>query len=285
MAHINMIDKTKMPNTSSSLAEDMKALGIKGGDILIVHASLSSIGWTLGGATAVVSALLNVVTEKGTIAMPAFSLENSDPAIWGPFPPKTNEIPRGQLMPHPVPEGWFDFIRENMPPYNKHITPCSKGLGIIAECFRTFPNTLRSNHPSASFTANGLHAEKIIENHPLTPNFGLNSPLGMLYKLNAKILMIGTNYDKNTSFHFAEDRCGIFPKVTHSGAVMEKGERKWINYENYDSIIENFIPMGIACEENNLVHKGKIGQANCKLLDMKKTVDFCVNWLKRGMDK
>jgi aminoglycoside 3-N-acetyltransferase len=192
MSFISVIKKTQYPNTAETLIDDMKALGIKDGDTLLVHSSMSSIGWVCGGTVTVVTALRKAVGNNGTIVMPSFSLENSDPAIWGDYPP--SELVDNRLLPFPVPKEWHDFIRENIPAYDKDVTPCSKGLGIIAECFRTFPGTLRSNHPSASFTANGVHSQEIIENHPLSPDLGMTGPLGVLYRLGAKILLLGVDF-------------------------------------------------------------------------------------------
>ena len=55
---------------------------MRSGQALMVHSSLSSIGYVLGGAQAVVGALLDVLDPDGTLVMPAFSPEVSDPATW-----------------------------------------------------------------------------------------------------------------------------------------------------------------------------------------------------------
>ena len=283
----SIIEKTQQPNTADTLLDDMKAFGIVEGDILIVHSSMSALGWVCGGAPAVVAALLKAVGERGTIVMPSFVMENSDPAIWGEYPSAEsaidNAMDKGRLFPNPIPKDWHDIVRENIPAYDKAITPCSKGLGVIAECFRTYPGTLRSNHPSVSFTANGLHAQQIVENHPLSPNFGIVSPLGICYKLGAKIFMIGTNYDRCTSFHLAEGLTEKCPKITHGSAIMENGIRIWKWYENNDSDTDILIPLGEACEREKFVHTGKVGYADCKLLDMKIAVDFGVNWITKNI--
>ena len=50
---------------------------------------------------------------------------------WGDYPP--TESIGTRLLPHPVPKEWHEFIRQNTPAYDRDITPCSKGLGIIPE--------------------------------------------------------------------------------------------------------------------------------------------------------
>ena len=45
----------------------------------------------------------------------------------------------------------------------------------------------------------GRHAEQIVSNHPLTPCLGEASPLGRLYDLDAKVLLLGVDHCNNTS--------------------------------------------------------------------------------------
>jgi hypothetical protein len=78
--------------TKASIASDLQHLGVRGGQLLMVHSSLSSIGYVLGGAQAVVRALIDVLGPDGTLTMPAFSPEVSDPAAWGGRPFGDDEL-------------------------------------------------------------------------------------------------------------------------------------------------------------------------------------------------
>jgi ATP-dependent DNA ligase len=51
-----------LPETSQSIEEDLISLGIQPGNILLVHSSLSALGWVCGGAPAVIDALLGAYT-------------------------------------------------------------------------------------------------------------------------------------------------------------------------------------------------------------------------------
>lgn len=113
---------------------------------IIVHSSLSSMGWVCGGGVAVVQALMDVVSEEGTIVMPTHTVDNSDPSEW--------ENP-------PAPEDWWSIIRENMPAYHPDFTP-TRAMGKIVEVFRTYPDVKRSHHPTYSFAAWGKHADYIL---------------------------------------------------------------------------------------------------------------------------
>ncbi|MBN1668234.1 MAG: AAC(3) family N-acetyltransferase, partial [Anaerolineales bacterium] len=57
------------------LQQDLLALGVRPGGVLLVHSSLSSLGQVPGGAETVVRGLLATLGETGTLLMPALSYE------------------------------------------------------------------------------------------------------------------------------------------------------------------------------------------------------------------
>ena len=68
--------------TETSLRQDLVTIGVTPEMTLLVHSSLSSIGWVVGGPPTVVRALLNVLGERGTLVMPAATPHCTDPATW-----------------------------------------------------------------------------------------------------------------------------------------------------------------------------------------------------------
>jgi aminoglycoside 3-N-acetyltransferase len=264
MGEKDIIDKTKSPITVEGIKRGLLALGISEGLTLIVHSSLSSLGWVCGGAQAVVQALLDVLGTEGTMVMPAHSGDWTDPANW------SNP---------PVPKEWIPIIRENMPAFDKRITP-TRAMGKIADTFRTLPETLRSNHPVVSFCAHGKHAANITKEHPLNDHFGMSTPLGKLYALNAKILLLGVPYDNCTAFHLGETMVEGFPLGEKSGtSMLVDGKREWVEFRTIDYCSDDFSKIGADFEKSHHVKKGKIGNADCTLLDMKEGVDFAANWI------
>lgn len=57
--------KDTRPVTRSDLARDLRGLGVRPGGVLMVHTRMSAIGWVVGGAQTVVTALLDVLGLAG----------------------------------------------------------------------------------------------------------------------------------------------------------------------------------------------------------------------------
>ncbi|THF81181.1 aminoglycoside N(3)-acetyltransferase [Cohnella fermenti] len=249
--------------TVETLADDLRRLGLRAGQTVIVHSSLSRIGWVCGGPVAVVQALLDVLTDEGTLVMPTHSGDYSEPSKW--------QLP-------PVPESWWEGIRASMPVFDPRVTP-TRGMGAIPECFRTWPGTLRSDHPALSFAARGKHAQTITMDHSLSYALGECSPLARLYDLGAKALLIGVGYDSNTSFHLAENRVPNAPETIEGAPVLADGKREWREYREIDFDTDRFEEIGAAFESERTVVKGKIGVAESRFFDVREGVDYARDWL------
>lgn len=264
-------DRSSEPVTVESMMSDLSSLGVETGQTVLVHGSLSALGWVCGGPPAVVNALQRVVGKDGTIVMPTHSPGNRDPAD----------------MEHPpVPESWYDTIREQMPPYRPSVTP-TQGVGAIAECFRSYPEVHRSDHPQHSFAAWGADAEFITEGHAYDYSLGEKSPLARVYDLNGDVVFLGTSHASNTSLHLAEYRAELNPDtVTHASAVLVNGEREWVQWKDIDFDDEDFQDCGLAFEREhpNAFETGHVGVGNAKLIDQIELVDFGVEWFESNRD-
>jgi aminoglycoside 3-N-acetyltransferase len=256
------------PVVKNEIIDALKKVGLTRGDAVMVHTSLSQIGYVCGGAQTVIEALIDVVGQEGTIMMPTQSWKNLDPDTgvhWD------------------VDEQYWNIIRENWPAYDKKITPTNT-MGATAEMFRQWPGALRSDHPARSVAAWGKNAKYLTENHDLCDIFGEESPVGKLYKLDGKVLLIGVDYDKNTSIHLADVRAEYKSKhntIEHS-AVMENGKRIWKTYETLFVDGEDFVDIGVAFENENKVEKASLGNAHIRCMNQRKLVDFAVKWIEEN---
>lgn len=260
----SIVNNTKKLITKSYLKDEFKRIGIKEGDCLLVHSALSKLGFVCGGEVAVVEALIETVGKDGTIVMPTHSGEYVDPIFWGN---------------PPVPSEWYEEIRKEMPAFNPDITPAT-GMGRIVECFRNFKGVKRSYHPTVSFAAFGKHAEFITKDHSLEYSLGENSPLAKFYELDGKVLLLGVDYDNNTSFHLSEYRAGNYAKAVSASPIIENGEKVFKTYEDIEFKTELFMFVGERFEEEYHVTIDKIGNADIKLFSQRDSVDFGVKYFK-----
>lgn len=265
MSERDVIARTPSPRTCRSLAGDLRRLGVAPGMAVIVHSSLSSLGWVCGGPVAVVQALMDVVTDSGTLVMATHSNGFSDPAHW--------ENP-------PVPQSWWEAIRETMPVYDPQTTPTS-GMGSVVEVFRTWPGVKRSGHPHFSFAAWGKHAGRIVEDHGLDHSLGEGSPLARVYDLDGWVLLLGVGYESNTSFHLAEYRAPGARRTEVEAPILEDGRRVWRKYEDIEMHEEVFPKLGAAFEKTGDVRVAEVGSARARLFSQRDAVDFAQGWLTR----
>jgi aminoglycoside 3-N-acetyltransferase len=264
-SELSVIARTPAPVSRSRIVGDLNALGVEPGSTVIVHASLSSFGWVIGGAQTVVEALLEAVGKRGTIVMAAQSSHLSEPSHWS-HPP--------------VPPEWFAAIRAHMPAYDPALTPL-RGIGAVAECLLRHPRSVRSAHPLASFTANGASANEICGQHPLAPALGDTSPLGRLYDLDALVLLIGVGHDRNTSLHLAEHRTAWPGKrlLPQGAPILRNGERQWVEYEDLAPDDEDFNEIGAAFSASGMERTGRVAYADCRIMRQRAIVDFGTQWI------
>lgn len=263
MGENKAINPREGPITGERLRLDLVQLGIIPGERLLVHSSLSALGYIVGGAQTVVEALMDVVTDEGLLVMPSQSPDWSDPSHW--------EAP-------PVPESWWETIRENMPVYDPSLTPV-RGMGRIVEQFLRHDGVWRSSHPKLSFAAWGQGARALVEDHPLNGALSDASPLGKLYRMEARILFLGTDYATCTAFHLAEYRAGLAGMIQEGAPVLEDGVRMWKWYHDLDLNAGCFAALGEDWERIGRVKRGQVGLATARLFPMKEAVDFAETWL------
>jgi len=270
MSEADAIEKSvRGPVTRSWLLHDLQALGVKHGMLLMAHCSLSQLGWVIGGAVTVLSALRDAVGEAGTLVLPTFTTANTDPARW---------------QHPPVPEEWKNLVREESPPYDP-ATWLSREMGAASDLFLRLPGVVRSGHPSVSWAAQGPLAEKVVGEHLWGQALGERSPLGACYALGAYVLSLGTV--KTTVLHLAEWRAAYPGKhyYAQGAAVLLDGRRQWVAYQalqgtnsDFEQLRGDFMrdPSNSTCWS-----AGTVGYGAARLFEVRALVDYAVEWMPR----
>jgi aminoglycoside 3-N-acetyltransferase len=269
MSEAKQIKNSPYPMTRVSLRRDLKRLGVRAGDVLLVHSAFGKLGWVVGGPQALIEALSDAVGEAGTIVMTA-QTGLSDPAEWAN---------------PPIPKAWVNETRRALPAFEPDKTP-TRGQGVVPEYFRTFPGVKRSSHPEISFCALGARARSLTTGHTLDADFGEKSPLGKMVRANAKVLMLGTDYFSCTALHLAEHLSATAPLVRHGLPLMVDGKRKWVWYKGLDHDSSDFDAIGRAFERKHkdAFIKGKVGLAKSRLIDMTALTQFASGWMERNRE-
>ncbi len=184
--------RTQVHVSGERLAGDLRDIGLVDGDIVLVHSSLSRLGYVEGGANTVVDALLQAVAPGGTGLFPTLTGSEQD----GPKCP-----PRMDARTTP---GW---------------------TGRIPETARIRPDARRSLHPTHSVVALGAHARRYVLGHErsCTP-CDEQSPYYRLIDERGKILLLGVSQQSNTTLHCLEELAGVpyhLQAETTDGVVID----------------------------------------------------------------
>ena len=225
----------------------LRRLGIRPGDILIVHSSLSRLGFVEGGVEAVVMALQETVGVNGTLGAPTF---------WTVDP---NAVEEGTL---------FDAVRGK------------SQMGIISDRIRQLPGAVRSLHPTHSATFVGPFARDLTaEHHSDETPVGPHSPYRKLAAMKGKILLLGVTLEYLTSFHTIEDEIARFPfQIYNSGrkcfrVLNPEGEELTLYARIHSpetARLRQCIKMEPHLEAAGVMVKGPMGKGDAILLDAEK---------------
>jgi len=174
------------------IAQDLLALGLRPGGVVLVHSSLKSLGHVEGGPQSVIEGLLLALGPAGTLLLPALSYASVGPA---------------------------------QPLFDVRHTPCC--VGAIPEYFRRRAGVRRSLHPTHSVCGLGPRAAEMLNEHHLddTP-CGAHSPFRRLRDAGGQILMLGCGLMPNTSMHGVEELAlppYLFGPVVHYRLIRADG--------------------------------------------------------------
>ncbi|MFN8153595.1 MAG: AAC(3) family N-acetyltransferase [Bacteroidia bacterium] len=238
-----------------SLVQQLQYCGLEQGDSVLVHSSLSKMGFVQGGPETVVDALLQVIGPQGTLLMPTFPAAGRN---------------KDYLDTHPV--------------FDAKLTPSA--MGSITETFRKRSGVVRSLHPTDPVAALGPLADYYTSGHfgQLTP-YNEHSPFRRLAEKDGKILMLGTTLNgAGTSLHTLEDAVDfpfpVYLDKTYDCTIVDAEGRKHTvttkvhNPEmsvrrNCDALKPMFIRHGV-------LRNCTVGEAVCMLIGAKAMLEVMI---------
>ena len=153
----------------------LRRVGVKPGDVLLVHSSYDKFAGFSGKPSDVIRVLQDAVGATGTLLMPTL-----------PF--------TGTAVDYVSRSAMFDVRR----------TPSQ--VGLLTELFRRSPGVSRSVHPTHPVAGWGANAEEILAIHHLahTP-CGHGTPFARLLEHDGRILFLGAEIESMTFFHYIEE--------------------------------------------------------------------------------
>ncbi|MCW5976435.1 MAG: aminoglycoside 3-N-acetyltransferase [Bryobacteraceae bacterium] len=251
-----------MSVTRNSLRGDLERLGLRRGDLLMIHAGVRSAGRIVGGVNVLIQAILDAIGDEGTLTayvdFEPFFDESDDPSA--------------------------------IPVFDKRIARAARDHGVLHEALRAWPAAIRSGHPDAGVVAVGRLAAWITADHPLQYGYGDGSPFEKIVEANGRVLMIGAPLDTITLLHYAEHKANIPDKRIRRYRRLMPRENgpAWIDIEEFDTAapVSDRLPEG--CFERiatdylaaGMGQQGRVGAAAGFLFDGPGLVRFAVNWLE-----
>ncbi len=241
--------------SKEDLIEGFKQLGIKKGDILLIHSSLKSLGWVKGGQYTVIDALNTCLEEEGTLVVPSLTGKREDSPC-------------------------------NPPVFHVEKTPC--WTGIIPETVRKMQNSVRSCHPTHSVAALGYNKYVITKGHENTKSpCDENSPYFNIAKLNGFILLLGVDQESNTSIHSCEEMAQVpyhlqkeYTEIIIEGYNGEKIKVK-NRLHNWDKPPTNFNKLEPMFYEKGIMRTLPIGNSVARLINAKNMMEYTIEKLRK----
>lgn len=267
---------TRTPVTRSRLVGDLERLGVRPG-VAMVHASLRSLGWVVGGAQTVVEALLECLGPAGTLCAQA---------SW-------DDIPFGHAG---WPAGWRGAYEAEMPPFDPALSAAAPYEGRLAERIRTWPGARRSANPATGLAAIGARAAELTTGHRLDDGFGSGTPYSRLVAHDAQVVLLGAPVRSISLLHHAE-AIARAPKrwttyrlpLAGRGWVAIREIDVWQGVYRYDDVLPGAAaPLGVIAAAAlcaRIGRRGRVGEATAYAFPAADLTGFAAAWIEQRFSR
>ena len=252
------------PVTRSLLVADLERLGVRQGAIAMVHASLSSLGWVVGGSQTVVEALLTCLGPLGTLCAQA---------SW-------EDIPFG-LATWPAP--WRDAYEAEFPAFDRELSAAAPYEGRLAERIRTWPRARRSANPATGIVAIGARAAELTADHRLDDGFGAGTPYARVVDARGQIVLLGAPLRAISLLHHAESIARAPKRWTTYRLPLQTGWSAIRELDVWNGVYPD-APLAAIAETalaTGVGRSGSVGTATAHVFPADALTRFAVAWLER----
>jgi aminoglycoside 3-N-acetyltransferase len=260
-----MATATAVPR--SRLTADLRRLGVTEG-VAMVHASLSALGWVVGGSQTVIEALLACLGRDGTLCAQV---------SW-------DDIPFGHAT---WPEDWRNVYEAEFPAFDHALSAAAPYEGRLAERIRTWPGARRSANPGTGIAAIGARAAELTADHRLDDGFGPGTPYARLVDANAQIVLLGAPLPTISLLHHAESIADAAKRWTTYRLPLASGG--WTAIRELDVWngaypYDGEAPLGMIARSALVAgvgRSGTVGTGTAHLFPAAELTRFAVAWLER----
>ena len=257
---------TRTPVTRTQLTTDLRRLGLVEGTAM-VHASLSALGWVVGGSQTVIEALLACLGREGTLCAQV---------SW-------DDVPFGHAT---WPEDWRRTYEAEFPPFDPALSAAAPYEGRLAERIRTWPGARRSANPAAGIAAIGASAAELTADHRLDDGFGPGTPYARLVEADAQVVLLGAPLRAISLLHHAESIADAPKRWTTYRLPLAAGWTAIRELDVWDGAYayDGEAPLGAiarAALDAGVGRAGTVGEATAHLFPAADLTRFAVGWLER----
>ncbi|NLX59836.1 MAG: AAC(3) family N-acetyltransferase [Phycisphaerae bacterium] len=227
-----------MDVTRTIIADGLRQLGVRPGEILLLHSSLKSLGRVEGGPQTLIAAIQDVLTPDGTLVMPTLT---------------------------------WDTVHAKQPRFDVRTSPSR--VGLVTETFRTMPGVRRSLHPTHSLAAWGRLRDELLDGHETCTSAGpLGSPYHRIVERRGRILFLGCRLSSNTMMHCVEEWAPVPDSLTadteplevvdYDGRIIPSPQHRHAGARS-----RHYAKMAPLFEAWGCMVSGRVGEADCRLVD------------------
>ena len=233
----------------ADISRSLEQLGLRAGDSVFVHSSLSRMGNVAGGAAAVVQAFLDLLGADGTLMVPTFTFSRTSVFDVNGSPSRT---------------------------------------GAVTEAARQHPSAVRSPHPTHAPCAIGPLAAWLMEDHLLNGPLDIGSPEDRMAKAGGRVLLLGVDHRANSTIHVGEAYAGSFARMTvysplrpaRRVTIGEDGSSREVFITSMPGCSRGFGAIEAPMREADLIADGSVGDAPCQLMLGQAVIDTTVRLLR-----